>query len=158
MIKIDSIDRRILEELQRDAARPVEQIASLVGLSQNPCWRRIKRLEAVGVIQRRVAIVDAARLGVGLTVFVSIRTNQHNESWLERFASGVRKIPEVVELYRMSGDTDYLLKVLARDVADYDRIYKRLIRVAELHDVSSSFAMEQIKYTTEVPLAGVGEE
>jgi Lrp/AsnC family transcriptional regulator len=158
MVKIDSIDRRILEELQRDAARPVEQIASLVGLSQNPCWRRIKRLEAVGVIQRRVAIVDAARLGVGLTVFVSIRTNQHNESWLERFASGVRKIPEVVELYRMSGETDYLLKVLARDVADYDRIYKQLIRTAELHDVSSSFAMEQIKYTTEVPLAGLGEE
>jgi len=97
-------------------------------------------------------------LGVGLTVFVSIRTNQHNESWLERFASGVRKIPEVVELYRMSGDTDYLLKVLARDVADYDRIYKRLIRVAELHDVSSSFAMEQIKYTTEVPLTGLEEQ
>ena len=158
MVKIDSIDRRILEELQQDAARPVEQIASCVGLSQNPCWRRIKRLEAVGVIQRRVAIVDAARLGVGLTVFVSIRTNQHNESWLERFASGVRRIPEVVELYRMSGETDYLLKVLARDVADYDRIYKRLIRVAELHDVSSSFAMEQIKYTTEVPLTGVAEE
>jgi Lrp/AsnC family transcriptional regulator len=158
MVKIDSIDRRILEELQHDAARPIEQIASLVGLSQNPCWRRIKRLEAVGVIQRRVAIVDAARLGIGLTVFVSIRTNQHNESWLERFASGVRKIPEVVELYRMSGEIDYLLKVLARDVADYDRIYKRLIRVAELHDVSSSFAMEQIKYTTEVPLGGLGDQ
>jgi Lrp/AsnC family transcriptional regulator len=158
MIKIDSIDRRILEELQHDAARPIEQIASLVGLSQNPCWRRIKRLEAVGVIQRRVAIVDAARLGIGLTVFVSIRTNQHNEGWLERFASGVRKIPEVVELYRMSGEIDYLLKVLARDVADYDRIYKRLIRVAELHDVSSSFAMEQIKYTTEVPLGGLGDQ
>ncbi len=134
------------------------KIASRVGLTQNPCWRRIKRLEAVGVIQRRVAIVDAARLGIGLTVFVSIRTDQHNERWLERFASGVHKIPEVVELYRMSGETDYLLKVLARDVADYDRIYKQLIRVAELHDVSSSFAMEQIKYTTEVPLgSAVGE-
>jgi len=157
-VKIDSIDRRILEELQRDAGRPIEQIAGRVGLTQNPCWRRIKRLEAVGVIQRRVAIVDAAALGIGLTVFVSIRTNQHNESWLERFASGVRKIPEVVELYRMSGDTDYLLKVLARDVADYDRIYKQLIRVAELHDVSSSFAMEQIKYTTEVPLGRVADE
>jgi Lrp/AsnC family transcriptional regulator len=158
MIKIDSIDRKILEELQHDAARPIEQIASKVGLSQNPCWRRIKRLEAVGVIQRRVAIVDAARLGIGLTVFVSIRTNQHNEDWLERFAKGVRAIPEVVELYRMSGEIDYLLKVLARDVADYDRIYKRLIRVAELHDVSSSFAMEQIKHTTEVPLGSLGEE
>jgi Lrp/AsnC family transcriptional regulator len=88
---------------------------------------------------------------------VSVRTNQHNESWLERFASGMRRIPEVVELYRMSGETDYLLKVMARDVADYDRIYKRLIRVAELYDVSSSFAMEQIKYTTEVPLGSVEE-
>src|SRR5215468_9103118 len=157
MTKLDSIDRRILEELQRDAARPIEQIASRVGLSQNPCWRRIKRLEAVGVIQRRVAIVDADRLGIGLTVFVSIRTDQHNERWLEKFASGVRRIPEVVELYRMSGEIDYLLKVLARDVADYDRIYKQLIRVAELHDVSSSFAMEQIKYTTEVPLGAAAD-
>src|SRR4030095_16513245 len=188
MEKIASIDRRILEELQQDAGRPIEQIASRVGLTQNPCWRRIKRLEgggrdprarrggsrvgltqnpcwrrikrleAVGVIQRRVAIVDAARLGIGLTVFVSIRTNQHNESWLERFASGVRKIPEVVELYRMSGDTDYLLKVLARDVADYDRVYKQLNRVGGLHDVSASFAREQIKYTTEVPLGRVADE
>jgi Lrp/AsnC family transcriptional regulator len=157
LVKIDSIDRRILEELQRDAARPIEQIASQVGLTQNPCWRRIKRLEAIGVIQRRVAILDPIKLGLGLTVFVSVRTNQHNESWLERFASGMRRIPEVVELYRMSGETDYLLKVMARDVADYDRIYKRLIRVAELYDVSSSFAMEQIKYTTEVPLGSVEE-
>jgi len=155
MVKIDSIDRRILEELQRDAARPIEQIASLVGLTQNPCWRRIKRLEATGVIQRRVAIVDPVKLGLGLTVFVSIRTNQHTDVWLERFAAGVRGIPEVVELYRMSGETDYLLKVVARDVADYDRIYKQLIRVAELYDVSSSFAMEQIKYTTEMPLGAV---
>ena len=157
MVKIDSIDRRILEELQRDAARPIEQIASEVGLTQNPCWRRIKRLEAIGVIQRRVAIVDPAKLGLGLTVFVSVRTNQHNEKWLERFATGMRRIPEVIELYRMSGETDYLLKVMARDVADYDRIYKQLIRVAELYDVSSSFAMEQIKYTTEVPLGSLAE-
>jgi Lrp/AsnC family transcriptional regulator len=101
--------------------------------------------------------VDAAILALA-TVFVSVRTDQHNESWLERFESGVRKIPEVVELYRMSGETDYLLKVLARDVADYDRVYKQLISVAELHDVSSSFAMEQIKYTTEVPLGRVADE
>jgi Lrp/AsnC family transcriptional regulator len=155
MVKIDSIDRRILEELQRDAARPIEQIASRVGLTQNPCWRRIKRLEAEGLIQRRVAIVDPAKLGLGLIVFVSIRTNQHSDAWLERFADGVRAIPEVVELYRMSGETDYLAKIIARDVADYDRIYKRLIRTAELYDVSSSFAMEQIKHTTEVPLTSL---
>jgi Lrp/AsnC family transcriptional regulator len=153
LVRIDSIDRRILEELQRDAARPIEQIASLVGLTQNPCWRRIKRMEQAGLIQRRVAIVDPAKLGLGLIVFVGIRTNRHSDDWLERFADGVRAIPEVTELYRMSGETDYLLKVVARDVSDYDRIYKQLIRVAELYDVSSSFAMEQIKYTTELPVA-----
>ena len=152
MVEIDSIDRRILEALQRDASRSIEQIASEVGLTQNPCWRRIKRLEAEGVIRRRVALIDPARLGLGLTVFVSIRTSQHTDAWLEGFAEGVRAIPEVVELYRMSGEIDYLLKVVVRDVADYDRIYKRLIRVADLYDVSSSFAMEQIKYTTEMPL------
>jgi len=99
-----------------------------------------------------VAILDPDKLGVGITVFVSIRTNQHNDAWLERFASGVMEIPEVVELYRMSGEVDYLLKVLVSDIAEYDRIYKQLIEVAELFDVSSSFAMERIKYTTAVPL------
>ena len=99
-----------------------------------------------------MALVDPARVGLGLTVFVSVRTNQHNERWLDDFARGVQAIPEVLEFYRMSGDIDYLLKIVARDVADYDRIYKRLIRVAELHDVSSSFAMERIKHTTVVPV------
>ena len=154
MEDLDPIDRRILAELQRDASRSIEQIAGEVGLTQNPCWRRIKRLESAGVIRRRVALADPARLGLGLTVFVSIRTSQHNDAWLERFAQGMRAIPEVVELYRMSGEVDYLLKVVARDVADYDRIYKRLIQVADLHDVSSSFAMERIKYTTELPVDG----
>jgi Lrp/AsnC family transcriptional regulator len=152
LVEIDSIDRRILEELQRDASRSIEQIARAVGLSQNPCWRRIKRLESEGVIERRVALVDPARLGMGVTVFVSVRTSHHNDEWLSRFAEGVRAIPEVVEFYRMSGDVDYLLKILVRDIADYDRIYKRLIRVADLDDVSSSFAMERIKSTTVVPL------
>ena len=153
MSTLDSIDLAILRELQRDASRSIEQVAAEVGLTQNPCWRRIKRLEADGVIERRVALVDPAALGLGLTVFVSVRTNQHTDAWLERFAAGVRDIPEVVELYRMSGEIDYLMKVVARDVADYDRIYKRLIQVAELYDVSSSFAMERIKSTTELPLA-----
>ncbi|MEM7411822.1 MAG: Lrp/AsnC family transcriptional regulator [Myxococcota bacterium] len=152
MPKLDSIDLSILRELQRDASRSIEQIAAEVGLTQNPCWRRIKRLEAEGVIERRVALVDPAALGLGLTVFVSVRTNQHTDAWLARFAKGVRAIPEVVELYRMSGEIDYLMKIVARDVADYDRIYKRLIRVADLYDVSSSFAMERIKSTTELPL------
>jgi Lrp/AsnC family transcriptional regulator len=152
MEDIDSIDRAILAELQRDASRSIQEIARAVGLSQNPCWRRIKRLEASGVIERRVAILDPVKLGVGTTVFVSVRTSQHNEAWLERFASGVMEIPEVVELYRMSGEIDYLLKVLVADIAEYDRIYKELIQVAELNDVSSSFAMERIKCTTAVPL------
>lgn len=127
MKDFDSIDRAILAELQRDASRPIQEIARAVGLSQNPCWRRIKRLEASGVIERRVAILDPEKLGVGTTVFVSVRTSQHNDAWLRRFASGVMKIPEVVELYRMSGEIDYLLKVLVADIAEYDRIYKRLI-------------------------------
>jgi Lrp/AsnC family transcriptional regulator len=152
MEDIDSIDRAILAELQRDASRSIQEIARAVGLSQNPCWRRIKRLEASGVIERRVAILDPVKLGVGTTVFVSVRTSQHNEAWLERFASGVMEIPEVVELYRMSGEIDYLLKVLVADIAEYDRIYKELIQVAELNDVSSSFAMERIKCTTAIPL------
>jgi len=150
--EFDSIDRAILRELQQDASRSIQEIAGAVGLSQNPCWRRIKRLEASGVIQRRVAILDPEKLGVGITVFVSVRTSQHNDAWLRRFASGVMEIPEVVELYRMSGDIDYLLKVLVADIAEYDRIYKKLIEVAELYDVSSSFAMERIKYTTAIPL------
>ena len=156
-MNFDSADLRILRELQQDASRSVEQIAQAVGLSQNPCWRRIKRLESEGVIARRVAIVDPAKLDVGITVFVSVRTNQHNDAWLEQFTRGVQDIPEIVEIYRMSGDVDYLLKILVRDIAEYDRIYKKLIRVAELYDVSSSFAMEQLKYTTEIPLP-LGED
>ena len=156
-MNFDSADLRILRELQQDASRSVEQIAQAVGLSQNPCWRRIKRLESEGVIARRVAIVDPAKLDVGITVFVSVRTNQHNDAWLEQFTRGVQDIPEIVEIYRMSGDVDYLLKILVRDIAEYDRIYKQLIRVAELYDVSSSFAMEQLKYTTEIPLP-LGED
>jgi Lrp/AsnC family transcriptional regulator len=108
------------------ASRSVEQIARAVGLSQTPCWRRIKRLEHEGVIARRVAIVDPAKLDVGVTVFVSVRTNQHNDEWLEQFTRGVQDIPEIVEIYRMSGDVDYLLKILVRDIAEYDRIYKKL--------------------------------
>ena len=107
------------------------------------------------MLQGRVALVDPAKVGLNVTVFVTIRTNQHNEGWLDRFATAVASIPEVIEIYRMSGDVDYLLKILAADIDDYDRIYKKLIRSVEMFDVSSSFAMEQLKYTTAVPL---GEE
>lgn len=152
MFTIDRMDVKILAELQSDAARSVGDIATVVNLSVNACWRRIKRLEEDGIVRKRVALLDAAKLGVGMTVFASVRAAEHSEAWLEDFAKAVRAIPEIVELHRMSGDTDYLLKLLVADVADYDRVYKKLIRSVRLEDVSSSFSMEEIKSTTQVPL------
>ena len=149
---MDSFDMKILSCLQEDAAMSLADLASRVGLSTTPTWRRVQKLEADGVIRRRVALLDRRRLNVGVTVFVAIKTNQHNAAWLERFAKVVDAIPEVVEFYRMSGDVDYLLRVVVPDIAGYDAVYKRLIRGTELFDVSSSFAMEQIKYTTALPL------
>ncbi|MBK8064360.1 MAG: Lrp/AsnC family transcriptional regulator [Betaproteobacteria bacterium] len=149
---MDIIDRKILGILQQDADIPLGEIAERVHLSQTPCWRRIQKLRAAGVIRKQVALCDPAALNVGVTVFVSVRTNQHTQAWLERFAKGVKEIPEVVELYRMSGDVDYLLRVVVPDIAGYDAVYKKLIKVADLYDVSSSFAMEQMKYTTALPL------
>jgi Lrp/AsnC family transcriptional regulator len=149
---MDAIDRKILALLQQDAETPLATIAERVHLSPTPCWRRIQKLRAAGVIRKQVALCDAAALRVGVTVFVSVRTNQHSQAWLERFAKGVKDIPEVVELYRMSGDVDYLLRVVVPDIAGYDAVYKKLIKVVDLFDVSSSFAMEQIKYTTALPL------
>jgi Lrp/AsnC family transcriptional regulator len=149
---IDRFDHAILAKLQTTTEQPVARIAEEVGLSTNACWRRIKRLEEAGYIRKRVALLNEAALGLKMTVFVSIRTNEHNAHWLENFASGVKALPEVVEFYRMSGDIDYLLKIVVRDIDDYDRVYKKLISVANLHDVSSSFAMERIKSSTEIPL------
>ncbi|HCP79447.1 MAG: transcriptional regulator [Pusillimonas sp.] len=149
---MDKFDSHILEILQSDCALPVNDIADRVGLSATACWRRIQKLEEQGIVRARVALLDGARLNVGVTVFVAIRTSKHDAKWLEQFHAAVSTIPEVLELYRMSGDTDYLMRVVVPDVAAYDRIYKRLIHMAELSDVSSSFAMEQIKYTTALPL------
>ena len=151
-INLDRLDRRILDALQADSTRSVAEISELVGLSTTPCWKRIKRLEQEGVIDRRVAILNREALGLGVTVIVAIRTARHSEDWLASFADGVARIPEVLEFYRMSGDIDYLLKVVARDIADYDRIYRKLTKVADLHDVSSSFAMQEIKCTTALPV------
>ncbi|HEY5680985.1 MAG TPA: Lrp/AsnC family transcriptional regulator [Pseudomonadales bacterium] len=148
----DRADRLILETLQNDASLSNAELAERIGLSANACWRRTRRLEERGVIRKQVALLSQEKLNLKVTVFVGIRTNEHNESWLERFAEGVKAIPEVVEFYRMSGDTDYLLKIVAEDIADYDRVYKHLISVANLHDVSSSFAMERIKSSTALPL------
>ena len=138
--------------LQVDATRTNAELADHVGLSANACWRRVKRLDELGVIRKRVALLHQDRLNLAVTVFVAIKTTEHNDAWLKRFAEGVRAIPEVVEFYRLSGDTDYLLKIVARDIEDYDRVYKKLIAVAPLHDVSSSFAMERIKSSTALPL------
>lgn len=149
---MDTKDRTILELLQHDADMPLADIAAQAHLSTTPCWRRIQKLRESGVIRKQVALCDPARLNVGVTVFVTIRTSQHTQAWLDRFATGVKDIPEVVELYRMSGEVDYLLRVVVPDIAAYDSVYKRLIKIADLHDVSSSFAMEQLKYTTALPL------
>ena len=149
---MDATDRAILACLQEDATMPVAEIARRVGLSSTPCWRRIQKLEEAKVIRARVALLDRQQLKVGVTVFVSVRTNQHSVAWLERFAAAVADLPEVVEFYRMSGEIDYLLRVVVPDIAAYDRFYKKLIAKIELSDVSSSFAMEQIKYTTALPL------
>ena len=149
---MDKLDRLILEQLQADCSLPINDLAERVGLSPTACWRRVQKLEERGVIRARVALLDGVRLNVGVTVFVAVRTSRHDARWLEQFHAAVSTIPEVVELYRMSGDTDYLMRVVVPDVAAYDQVYKRLIRMAELADVSSSFAMEQIKYTTALPL------
>jgi Lrp/AsnC family transcriptional regulator len=128
------------------------KLAEAVNLSPTPCWRRVQRLKEDGVIRRQVALLDPAKLNLGVTVFVSVKTNQHTQAWFDRFHAAVSEIPEVVEFYRMSGDTDYLLRVVVPSIGAYDAVYKRLIRSAELHDVSSSFAMEEIKFTTSLPL------
>jgi|SRR5690606_31233507 Lrp/AsnC family transcriptional regulator len=155
---MDHIDKKILTLLQEDATLSIAEIAERVGLSTTPCWRRIQKLEESGVIDKRVTLLDPEKLNVGVTVFVSIRTNQHNIEWLEAFAAAVAKIPEVVEFYRMSGDIDYLLRVVVPDIAGYDAVYKKLIKAADLSDVSSSFAMERIKYTTALPLSYVSTD
>lgn len=152
MEDIDRLDCRILEMLQEDAGFSNAEIAEQVGLSANACWRRTKRLEERGIIRKRVALLSQEKLDLNVTVFVGVKTNEHNEQWLKNFAAGIKAIPEVVEFYRMSGDVDYLLKIVAKDIADYDRVYRKLIAVAPLHDVSSSFAMERIKSSTALPL------
>ncbi|TFH48068.1 MAG: Lrp/AsnC family transcriptional regulator [Lysobacterales bacterium] len=149
---LDRIDRGILDCLQNDASLSTAEIANRVGLSTTPCWRRIQNLEKSGVVRSRVALLDRDRLNLGVDVFVSLRISRHSEELLEKFAHAVDDFPEVVEFYRMSGDVDYLMRVVVSDIKAYDAFYKRLIRHADIADVSSSFAMERIKYTTALPL------
>lgn len=150
--ELDRIDRKLLALLQQDCTPPIAQLADQVGLSQTPCWKRIQRLEADGVIERRVALLSPEKLGLGLTVFVSIEAGDHTPDWLARFAAAVSESPEVVEVHRMAGDIDYMLRVVTRDIAAYDKFYKRLISCVPIKNVSSRFSMERIKSTTALPL------
>lgn len=150
--KLDKIDLQLLDILQQDADLPLNELAGRVNLSPTPCWRRIQRLQEAGVIQRKVALLDATKLNVGVTVFVSVKAARHSMSWAEEFHAAMAVIPEVVEIYRMSGEVDYLLRVVVPDIKAFDQVYKRMIASIELQDVSSSFAMEQLKYTTALPL------
>lgn len=149
---MDEIDRLLLEILQEDATLSIAQMAERVGLSPTPCWRRIQKLEAGGVITRRVAIVDPVRVGVGLSVLVSLEAGEHTPEWLERFSAGIAQMPEAMEVYRMAGDVDYMLRVAVADMAEYDAFYKRLIAVAPMKNVTSRFAMERMKHATAFPL------
>jgi len=149
---VDTIDIKILDLLQKDATLSASRIAEIVNLSKTPCWRRIQNLEKQGLIERKVALLNREKLDRGMDVFVTIRTNQHNASWFKKFSDVVTGFPEVVEFYRMSGEVDYLLRVVVGDMKAYDRFYQRLIEKIDISEVNSNFAMEQIKYTTAIPI------
>lgn len=153
---MDKTDRKLLALLQEDSTLPIAQLAERVHLSQTPAWKRIQRLEAQGVIERRVALVSPEKLGLALTVFVSIEAGDHSPEWLQTFAAAVSSFPEVVEVHRMAGDVDYMLRVVARDIAAYDSFYKRLIAAVPIKNVSSRFSMERVKYTTALPVEEPG--
>ena len=149
---VDGIDRKILALLQRDSGLTAEEIGERVGLSKAPCWRRIQRLTESGVILRTVALLDPKLVNLKTTVFVMVKTSSHSSEWIERFAKAVQKIPEVIELHRMSGDVDYLLRIVVPDIAGYDAVYKKMIGAVSMFDVSASFVLETIKSTTSLPL------
>jgi Lrp/AsnC family transcriptional regulator len=149
---MDKLDRKILELLQKDGGLTAAEVAERIGLSKAPCWRRIKRLEEEGVIKQTVALLNARQLNLGTTAFVTLKTANHSEAWFEKFVKAVRDIPEVVEIHRMSGEVDYLMRIVVPDIDAYDLVYKRLIAAVEFKDVSASFALETIKYTTALPL------
>lgn len=152
MEKLDDIDRAILRALQEDASETIADLAERAGVSQTPCWKRIKRLEKAGVIKKRVALIDADTIGLPLVGYIRIRTSEHNQAWLDRFSRAIQTIREVTECHRMSGDVDYLVKVVVANVADYDRVYKKLISSVDMAEVSVSFSMERLKETTQLPI------
>jgi Lrp/AsnC family transcriptional regulator len=152
---LDEIDRRILGMLQSDATRPLAEMAEAAGLSTTPCWRRIQQMEERGLIKRRIAVLDREQLNANVTVFIAIRTSQHTAAWIELFRRATHDIPEIVDVYRMSGEIDYLIRAFVPDIASYDALYKKLIARIDVNDVTSMFAMEEIKSTTAVPLGFV---
>ncbi|MCK0143558.1 Lrp/AsnC family transcriptional regulator [Aliiroseovarius sp. F20344] len=152
MVDIDTIDRKILSALQHDADQSLEDLGARVGLSRNACWRRMRNLQESGLIRKRVALLDPQKLGLGLSVFIQVRTSNHDPKWLTRFSRAVKLMPEILGAYRMTGDLDYLIHARVRDVQDYDALYQRLIEKVELSDVSASFVMEELKETTELSL------
>ncbi|MBN9442436.1 Lrp/AsnC family transcriptional regulator [Bosea sp. (in: a-proteobacteria)] len=158
MTKLDAFDLRILARLQEDASLALAELADAVGLSPSPCWRRVQKLEDAGYIKRRVALLDRQKLQAGVTVFIAVKTARHSMEWLERFHAAVHDLPEIVDFYRMSGEIDYLLKAYVCDIAAYDALYKKLISRIDLNDVTSMFAMEELKSTTTIPLGFAVEE
>lgn len=152
---MDSTDRKILAIVQEDASLAVAEVAARVNLSQTPCWRRIQKLEESGVIQKRVALVNPQALGLDLTVFVEVQSPDHSKEWMDAFAEVLAAMPEVMEVYRMAGDVDYLLRISVANMAAYDDFYQRLIAKVPLKNVTSRFAMERVKYTTAYPVPGV---
>ncbi len=153
-MQLDKVDREILAILQKDSTASLNDIAEAVNLTTTPCWKRLKKLEGAGVITKRVALLEPELLGLSLTVFVMVQTNDHSHEWYRKFVATVEEFPEVMEFYRMAGEYDYMMKVLAKDMNDFDHFYKKLVNSVDgLNNVTSTFAMESLKYTTELPLA-----
>ena len=152
MLQIDALDRKILSLMQSDASLTTADLAEKVGLTTTPCWRRIQRLQDEGFIKKRAVLLNPTKLDLNLTVFVHVKAAQHDSLWLENFAQHASTFDQVVEFYRLSGEYDYMLKVLVKDMRDFDHFYKRFIKGAKLGDVTSSFAMEEIKNTTVIPI------
>ncbi|EPJ44848.1 MAG: AsnC family transcriptional regulator [Osedax symbiont Rs1] len=151
---MDKIDKAILDSMQHDDTLSVAQVADKVAISKTACWRRIQKLVANKVISNRVALLNPSAVNLPLTVFISVRTNQHNDEWVQQFRAVLAQLPQILEVYRMSGDLDYLLKAVVSDMPDYDLLYKQLIK-ANIFDVSSSFVMENLKYMTQLPLTKI---
>lgn len=149
---LDNKDRAILAALQNDATQPIFAIAEQAHLSTTACWKRIQRLKEVGIIRSQVCLLDRLKVGLGITVFISVQTSNHDQEWLDDFLRGVSSFPEVMEIYRLAGEIDYLLKVVVPGITEFDQVYKKLISTVKLLDVSSNFCMEEIKYTTSMPL------